>query len=500
MPERQLTWWHYTGLFLAVVFVCGLFLTPALDDDSVARADDEDSPVISDIVLKSVGATSSVVTWKTNENSDSIVNFGVTKNYGVAREANPSVKSHEVLVSDLEPATTYHFRVISSDAAGNQSFSGSFTFTTKSTQNIEGIEKVADEDQRTATEKISELLDKVSDANALNIIQNKLQSVGEAELTAPTIIGDPNLDIGYDTVTIRWRTDKEANAVVDFATEGQFTGGSYARQEGNADELSTSHEVTLHGLSPLTTYHYRITSKPSIGPEGQSDDKTFKTKSILPEISSVRIMKIEEESATISWSTQVPASALVEYTNLNTGETKSIGDPSMQTNHSIRLPDLKFKSPYRVVVKARTEAGDEVASDPLTFTTVKDEASPIISQVANESTLFADSDAKVQTIVSWETDEPSYCQLFFTQGVGENEDTASSLPEETGTLLKHVQVITEFTPSTAYKFWIRCRDRSGNSARSEDFVLFTPEKEKNIIDIILENFQGTFGWVQNIGK
>ena len=33
---------------------------------------------------------------------------------------------------------------------------------------------------------------------------------------------------------------------------------------------------------------------------------------------------------------------------------------------------------------------------------------------------------------------------------------------------------------------------------SEDFVLFTPEKEKSIIDIILENFEGAFGWIKNI--
>jgi len=51
-----------------------------------------------------------------------------------------------------------------------------------------------------------------------------------------------------------------------------------------------------------------------------------------------------------------------------------------------------------------------------------------------------------------------------------------------------------------YKFALICADQVGNSVQSEDFVLFTPAKEKNIIDIIIENFQGTFGWVKNIGK
>ena len=65
--------------------------------------------------------------------------------------------------------------------------------------------------------------------------------------------------------------------------------------------------------------------------------------------------------------------------------------------------------------------------------------------------------------------------------------------------IDHVRVVTEFLPSTVYKFWVSCEDRSGNDVRTEDFVLFTPEKEKSIIDIILENFEGTFGWVKNIG-
>jgi hypothetical protein len=31
-------------------------------------------------------------------------------------------------------------------------------------------------------------------------------------------------------------------------------------------------------------------------------------------------------------------------------------------------------------------------------------------------------------------------------------------------------------------------------------VLITPDKQKSIVDVILQNFQGTFGWVNNIGK
>jgi superfamily II DNA/RNA helicase len=62
----------------------------------------------------------------------------------------------------------------------------------------------------------------------------------------------------------------------------------------------------------------------------------------------------------------------------------------------------------------------------------------------------------------------------------------------------HVEVITDFAPATVYQFWLNCLDDAGNAIQSENFVLFTPIQEKNIIDLILENFESTFGWVKNI--
>jgi hypothetical protein len=65
---------------------------------------------------------------------------------------------------------------------------------------------------------------------------------------------------------------------------------------------------------------------------------------------------------------------------------------------------------------------------------------------------------------------------------------------------EHVEVIVEFAPATVYQFWLTCNDESKNTVNSENFVLFTPIQEKNIIDIILENFESTFGWVKNVSN
>jgi hypothetical protein len=166
----------------------------------------------------------------------------------------------------------------------------------------------------------------------------------------------------------------------------------------------------------------------------------------------------------------------------------------------VQLTGLTFGTKYQVVVRATNKGGDEVDSKPLSFVTVRDVIAPIISKVNNESTLFPSDDVKIQTIITWETDEPADCQLFYTEGlVHDNANQGSSMPIETNPLTKHTQVIVGFSPGSVYKFWMQCHDIANNQAQSDDYVLITPTKEQNIIDLILSNFQGTFGWVNNIG-
>ena len=140
-------------------------------------------------------------------------------------------------------------------------------------------------------------------------------------------------------------------------------------------------------------------------------------------------------------------------------------------------------------------------SKPLSFVTVRDVVPPVISKVNNESTLFPSDDVKIQTIITWVTDEPADCQLFYTQGlVHDAANEGSSMPMEVNPLTLHTQVVVGFAPASVYKFWMQCHDVAGNQAQSDDYVLITPTKEQNIVDLILANFQGTFGWVNKIGK
>ena len=458
-------------------------------------------PKISQIEIASPTATSVTIQWVTDEDADSEVNYGLNKNYGVARDPNPDKKKHKVTVEELDPATIYHLRIGSADDGGNQSLSGDYTITTKGVMSQKELDKIPVED-RVFVDKAIANIRQLKSIDGVKAVAEAVGAEAKRLIEAPVIIGTPRVDeVGSDYAKIFWATDQDSGSEVHYARESEYKPDAddpYTTREGDAGEKTKEHNVRIVGLNPGVTYHFRVESEGELGMRGQSRDGVFTTKAALPTISSFRVVKVEEDSATLAWRTNIPAAGVVEYTNTKTKEVKSAGSPIFASSQVVKIAGLRLGNRYQAVVKAENALGEKVTGTPIFFTTVKDTAPPLISKVSNESTLYPSADAKVQTIVSWSTDEPSFCQFFYREGLNPNIPPSGS-GEEKQERSDHVQVVVEFQPSTVYQFWVECRDSANNKTKSENFVLFTPNKEKSIIDIILENFQGTFGWVKNIG-
>jgi hypothetical protein len=87
-----------------------------------------------------VSATSAGILWETDEPSSTQVEYGTSNTYGTREPAQPGddpasgtslgVVTHSVVLTGLQPNTTYHYRVRSIDAAGNEAVSSDKTFTT----------------------------------------------------------------------------------------------------------------------------------------------------------------------------------------------------------------------------------------------------------------------------------------------------------------------------------------------------------------------------------
>jgi hypothetical protein len=100
--------------------------------------------------------------------------------------------------------------------------------------------------------------------------------VGGGDTTAPVFAGGPSVSgITSSSAVIGWATNEAATSRVEYGSTpslGSFTQVSTA--------LVTSHSVTLSGLTPATTYHYRARSSDAAGNEGVSQILTFATPAI----------------------------------------------------------------------------------------------------------------------------------------------------------------------------------------------------------------------------
>jgi hypothetical protein len=91
------------------------------------------APTISNVAAGSLSSNSASITWNTDQSSTSQVEYGTTTSYANATNINSSmVTSHSMALSSLVASTLYHYRVLSTNSAGDQSASGDLTFTTNS--------------------------------------------------------------------------------------------------------------------------------------------------------------------------------------------------------------------------------------------------------------------------------------------------------------------------------------------------------------------------------
>lgn len=100
-------------------------------DFSFTTASDTTPPAISAITASGIAPLSVRISWTTDENADSQVEYGTSTSYGSSTGLDaPMAITHAINLAGLAPNTAYHYRVKSRDASGNVAVSGDFTFTT----------------------------------------------------------------------------------------------------------------------------------------------------------------------------------------------------------------------------------------------------------------------------------------------------------------------------------------------------------------------------------
>jgi phosphodiesterase/alkaline phosphatase D-like protein len=94
---------------------------------------DTTAPTITLVASSGITKAGATITWTTNEGATSQVQYGLTEDYGSSTtEVTTLATSHSVDLTGLKAGKTYHYRVVSKDAAANQAVSADNTFKTTS--------------------------------------------------------------------------------------------------------------------------------------------------------------------------------------------------------------------------------------------------------------------------------------------------------------------------------------------------------------------------------
>ena len=272
---------------------------------------------------------SAVIEWATDEPADGEVRFSLGGAEGrVFTGANRT--RHKVVLGNLEVNATYDYQIASTDASGNGATeSPRFAFTTRPT----------------------------------------------IDLTPPRIVSGPEVAYKNDrSATIRWRTDEDASARVEF---GADRGLGFVR---NLLDTGTEHRVTLTNLSPGTEYFYRVYST-DLGNNGpvESALAAFRTDrepdAAPPAVSRVR-STAGHTSAIIRWRTDEIADSFVNYSRAGAGkaaadpEPDTVGDIADVSEHEIVLSNLEPGATYSFRVGSTDPADNPFStSEVLTFST-----------------------------------------------------------------------------------------------------------------------------------
>jgi RHS repeat-associated protein len=193
------------------------------------------------------------------------------------------------------------------------------------------------------------------------------------DITPLVIYNVATANITSTSAGIGWVTDELSQGQVEYGLTtayGQFSSWSSFIDYGGG--------VVLTGLTPGTTYHYRVRVAGWEGGSVVSGDFTFTTLDAAPPvISNVAAGGITASKATITWTTNEASNSQVEY-----GLTQAYGqstpiDPGLVTAHSLELSGLTPNTLYHYRVRSKKTAGNPAISDDFTFTTAQGAQIPL---------------------------------------------------------------------------------------------------------------------------
>ena len=193
------------------------------------------------------------------------------------------------------------------------------------------------------------------------------------DTTAPVISSVAAGNLTANSAVITWVTNESADSQVEYGASASY---------GGATTLDTTrvinHSVTVSGLSASTTYHFRARSRDAAMNLATSSDMTFMTAQLAdttaPVISSLTASGVTANAATVSWTTDEPATGKVYYgtsSPLDLGSASAVNNSALVTSHSFDLAGFVASSTYYYIAESKDAANNTATSTQQSFITTQ---------------------------------------------------------------------------------------------------------------------------------
>lgn len=387
------------------------------------------------------------ISWSTSRDADSKIQYGKKKGdyYDEEPSKSEQVTDHEILLTNLNPGTTYFYKARWTDEDGNVGVSAEKSFKTD----------------------------------------------------PPPQITEPRATlVGIESATIAF-TAKDAHSVKIYYGKNTSFGSI---TELKTTTSSNSYSVLLGGLSDDTKYYFKINAFDSENEEYDGNTLSFQTLP-SPKISNVKIqqaLNTAQPTAVITWVSNTEISSIVTYTPQgNPSASRDEVDLALKKGeHQTILRGLLPETRYDLKVSGRDVAGNEAVGEVNYFTTATDTRAPLISDIKIEGASKKDGSAvSSQLIVTWNTDEASTTQVEFGEGTGTVYSQKSQ--EDANLTFNHLAALSGLTPSKVYHLRVISKDKAGNVTNSIDVVTITPKATDNALDLVVNNLKEVFGFISN---
>lgn len=316
---------------------------------------------------------------------------------------------------------------------------------------------------------------------ATNLVSGDSNAVADAFVyylsggdSTPPAISSVASTTGETTATITWNTDEAASSSARFGLSTSY--GTTSTSTG-----TSTHSVSLSGLTSNTLYHFALYATDSTGNSATTTDYTFTTTSGAPTITNISSDKAdgtygvgEVIDIDVTFSEAVTSTGLVTVT-LETGSTDrtctfTVSNSTTGTcNYTVQAGDNSLDLSVSSVSGTIKDADDNSMVSFSPGVNLNDNKEIVIDGVSPAISSVATSSAITTATVDWTTDESADSAIWYGTTSGVYTTSTSSSALRTSQSL----TMTGLSGGTLYYFALVSRDAYGNTSTSTEYSLTT---------------------------